>query len=733
MLSMRSYWLRCPAPPPRTAGATTSWEVASTAISASGGTNYRSCLRRFPRCRHEPTPTKPQYFPPDPTADPSRDPRTNSIVSVRWLGGCSTRDKFLRPRIAPDSSYSSFSRPELPRVSHCSVPSLLLAAPPSPPGNPPTESSIGLPFSSPFALRNTGGRLSHPTSLPRAYLLHWWRSYLIVESELTHSLKWKQDGPKRRSLSAENASPSVGGNSVPNAWQSLVELIHDFMPNLVNEQIGGLSGNVKQKFSPRISVTFTSSSFRNPQVGSQRNGLYFSSFSSPAGVPLPLAPPSVLPELIPHCSRASSSGIRLSANMMAGHSSVRISSGSTRTMPWGREQNEASLIPPTNRCAGTLSRKEWVGGSTGFTVPCGGYPIEPLVGGAGVPPMNNRSTHELVMMHNWTNRSDTSMDLVGVSPFSLSRLRKRRWDKLWGAEPGTPPPGGLLRADRDSFWVAFSVSYIGSYQPGPAIVNLGSLRVVLSAEELGPVTDLHKQGQKKNRDNSLGNEATSHHPTLEEALISQKKNVNETIGSQAIVIQKEPGDIIKVGAELKTELFKTTENDGKLEGNLLKRRTSDKKQIKSYKGSDSDSSSNGQSSAPNQDEVIRKQPEYELAWEFEMWRRSEEAKWKAELKDKEHKLIAALEEQWRKRDTDRMHEIDNTRIELATLESKLRAKLAALEKRERELVLAEETASIRREALNREYAQRASAAEVMFPTIPFCGFQTFYHARFHDQ
>eukprot|EP01018_Ginkgo_biloba_P027884 Gb_40315 [translate_table: standard] len=85
MLSMRSYWLRCPAPPPRTAGATTSWEVASTAISASGGTNYRSCLRRFPRCRHEPTPTKPQYFPPDPTADPSRDPRTNSIVSVRSI------------------------------------------------------------------------------------------------------------------------------------------------------------------------------------------------------------------------------------------------------------------------------------------------------------------------------------------------------------------------------------------------------------------------------------------------------------------------------------------------------------------------------------------------------------------------------------------------------------------------------------------------------------------------
>lgn len=152
-----------------------------------------------------------------------------------------------------------------------------------------------------------------------------------------------------------------GGNPVPNAWQSLVEFIHDFVPNPVNEQIGGLSGNVKQKFFPRISVTFTFSLFRNPQgmipysftvtshflitlglsfsifigitiVGFQRNGLHFLSFSLPAGVPLPLAPFLVLLELIPHCFRALSSGIRLFANMMAGHSSVKILSGFAWTM-----------------------------------------------------------------------------------------------------------------------------------------------------------------------------------------------------------------------------------------------------------------------------------------------------------------------------------------------------------------------------------------------------------------
>jgi len=149
-----------------------------------------------------------------------------------------------------------------------------------------------------------------------------------------------------------------GGKLVPNAWQSLVEQIYDFVLNLVNEQIGG---NMKQKFFPCISVTFTFSLFRNPQgmipfsftvtshflitlalsfsifigitiVGFQRHGLHFLSFLLPAGVPLPLAPFLVLLELISYCFRALSSGIRLFANMMAGHSSVKILSGFAWTM-----------------------------------------------------------------------------------------------------------------------------------------------------------------------------------------------------------------------------------------------------------------------------------------------------------------------------------------------------------------------------------------------------------------
>ena len=152
-----------------------------------------------------------------------------------------------------------------------------------------------------------------------------------------------------------------GGNLVPNAWQSLVEFIYDFVLNLVNEQIGGLSGNVKQKFFPCILVTFTFLLFCNLQgmipysftvtshflitlglsfsifigitiVGFQRNGLHFLSFFLPAGVPLPLAPFLVLLELISYCFRALSLGIRLFANMMAGHSLVKILSGFAWTM-----------------------------------------------------------------------------------------------------------------------------------------------------------------------------------------------------------------------------------------------------------------------------------------------------------------------------------------------------------------------------------------------------------------
>nr|AIG54115.1 ATP synthase F0 subunit 6 [Viscum minimum] len=152
-----------------------------------------------------------------------------------------------------------------------------------------------------------------------------------------------------------------GGTSVPNAVQSFSELVYDFVPAPVNDNIGGRSVNVQQRFSPRISVTFTFSLFRNALglvpfsftvtshllctwslsfsmfigitlLGVERYGLHFLSVYLPEGVPLTLAPVLVLLELIPHCFRALSSGIRLFSNLMAGHSSVKILSGFAWTM-----------------------------------------------------------------------------------------------------------------------------------------------------------------------------------------------------------------------------------------------------------------------------------------------------------------------------------------------------------------------------------------------------------------
>ena len=47
-----------------------------------------------------------------------------------------------------------------------------------------------------------------------------------------------------------------GGTVVPNAWQSFVEILYDFVLNLVNEQISGPS-SVKLRFFPLIFVTFS--------------------------------------------------------------------------------------------------------------------------------------------------------------------------------------------------------------------------------------------------------------------------------------------------------------------------------------------------------------------------------------------------------------------------------------------------------------------------------------------
>ena len=64
----------------------------------------------------------------------------------------------------------------------------------------------------------------------------------------------------------------------------------------------------------------------------QTHGLHFFSFLLPPGAPLVLAPGLVVIELVSYCFRGISLGVRLFANMMAGHTLVKILSGFAWTM-----------------------------------------------------------------------------------------------------------------------------------------------------------------------------------------------------------------------------------------------------------------------------------------------------------------------------------------------------------------------------------------------------------------
>lgn len=162
-----------------------------------------------------------------------------------------------------------------------------------------------------------------------------------------------------------------GGFLVPSRWQSLVEMIYEFVVSLVDEQIGK-----KGRFAfPLIFTTFTFLLFTNligmipysftatshlvvtfglslslfigiTVVGFQVHGLHFFSFLLPKGAPLILAPLLVVLELVSYCFRAVSLGVRLFANMMAGHTLVKILSGFAWTMlSVGGILAAASVIP----------------------------------------------------------------------------------------------------------------------------------------------------------------------------------------------------------------------------------------------------------------------------------------------------------------------------------------------------------------------------------------------------
>jgi ATP synthase subunit 6 len=144
---------------------------------------------------------------------------------------------------------------------------------------------------------------------------------------------------------------------VPSRWQSVVENIYDFVLGLITENIktGGLQyfpmiftvfsfllfcnmlGMIPYRFTvtSHIIVTFgiAMGLFVGINIiGAKIHGIHFFSLFLPAGVPLAMAPFLVLVEVISYSFRVISIALRLFANMMAGHSLLKILAGFGWTM-----------------------------------------------------------------------------------------------------------------------------------------------------------------------------------------------------------------------------------------------------------------------------------------------------------------------------------------------------------------------------------------------------------------
>lgn len=91
-------------------------------------------------------------------------------------------------------------------------------------------------------------------------------------------------------------------------------------------------------------------------------------------------------------------------------------------------------------------------------------------------------------------------------------------------------------------------------------------------------------------------------------------------------------------------------------------------------------------------------PDYAVAWELEMWKRAEEAKFQAELKVRMSNRLAELEMEWKKNEKEMKEREEKRQVEYLKLESSLKKRLLELERRERQIKVVEEENQREREA-----------------------------------
>jgi hypothetical protein len=96
--------------------------------------------------------------------------------------------------------------------------------------------------------------------------------------------------------------------------------------------------------------------------------------------------------------------------------------------------------------------------------------------------------------------------------------------------------------------------------------------------------------------------------------------------------------------------------------------------------------SNNMAVPANQDQQV----DYQTVWQLEMWKRAEEAKFKAYLKQKEIEKIEEITITWRNKESDREMTFNDALKNVETLETKLRNNALELQRREERIIQLEE-------------------------------------------
>ena len=143
-----------------------------------------------------------------------------------------------------------------------------------------------------------------------------------------------------------------GGSLVPNRVQSVAEMSHEFLANMVRDSIGeegmkyfplvftlfafifacNMLGMIPGSFTVTSHLAVTAALaalvfITVLVIGFAKNGLHFLKLFVPSGVPIVILPVVVLIEVISFLSRPISHSVRLFANMLAGHITLKVFGG----------------------------------------------------------------------------------------------------------------------------------------------------------------------------------------------------------------------------------------------------------------------------------------------------------------------------------------------------------------------------------------------------------------------